>query len=250
MIVDQLGVVKPLSHRGQPVADIRAPFLNAPVQSRIAGSFATNVYRVCAPTVLLGSNVTNDYWFDTIRARWNGPHNFAYDCASQLGSSFLLSGPATGANLFASTPLPTPNSVYQDNGTQLTFEWKSADFPKTMHVNGAQIVESTQEFGASGIQTTYTVTMFNDEGSTLSNCVMRTPQTGVLWDTSGATWDGGATWASGVNVPSTYIVPWTNPMVAPKFVYDITGSCGSSVIVGASIHRYQDTGYVVGHKSS
>lgn len=249
-IVDQLGVVKPLSHRSQPAADVRAPFLNAPVQSRIAGSFATNVFRVCVPTVLQGSNVINDYWFDTIRSRWNGPHTFAYDCASQLGSYFLLSGPVTGANLFASTPYQNPNSVFQDNGVQLAFEWKSSDFPKTMHVNGAQIVESTQEFGASGLQTTYQVTMFTDEGNTLANCTMRTPQTGVLWDTSGATWDGGATWATGLNVPSTYTVPWPNPIVAPKFVYDITGSCGSSVIVGASIHRYQDTGYVVAHKSS
>jgi len=248
MLVDQLGIVKKVTHRGSPESDIRVPFVNAQVPSRLAGAFASNIYRVFVPnTIIQGNTVNNDYWFDTIRERWNGPHSFAYDCASQLGSYFLLSGSATGANLFQSNPTPTATSIYTDNGNAFNCEWQSADFPKTGKPNGQEIVESTQELGGPSIP--FNIAILDDSGDVLSSCLIKTPAAGITWD-SGPLWDGGAKYATSITVPSTFTVPWTNPVVAPKFQIDITAAATAGMIIGAHMSKHKDTGYQVAQTSS
>jgi hypothetical protein len=243
MVIDPFGLLKAITHQGRQVADIRLPFTGATTPSRAGAAFAQNVYRVCLQTTVGGNLFAGDYWFDRNRRRWNGPHTFVYDCASQFGASFLLSGPATGANLYLSTPLPIPTSVYNDAGTSISVHWTSSDFPKTGHMNEVQIVESTQEFAASGISIPYLITMYDDEGNYLSSATVSTPAAGILWD-GGALWDSGPLWATTNIAPSQYIIPWTVPLVADKFVIDIQAAASASLMIGAHFSRYQDTGYV------
>ena len=217
--------------------------MNATVSSRVASSFAANVYRVCVPTIVNGSTFTGDYWFDKTRFRWNGPHTFIYDCASQLGNYFLLSGFGTGANLFASTPVPNATSTYVDNGVALSVIYTSSEFPKTHRMNEIQIVESTQEFAASGTSVPYMITMYDDEGNLLSTATVNTAQGGAVWD-GGQLWDAGTLWQTTNFAPEAFQIPWTVPLVADKFVLDIRATSAASLMIGAHFSRYQDTGYV------
>lgn len=222
-------------------ADLQVPFQNATVPSRISGSFAGNIYRLCVPTLIQGQPQTNDYWYDIRRKRWNGPHSFPYDCAGQYGNSFLLSGIGSGAALFLSTTIPTSNSVYNDAGAALTSQMQSSAFPKTGRMAEVQVIESTIELSSSGAAVNYNITASDGATNVLGSTYILTAEAGTLWDSF--TW-GAANWSSNANVPVVYTIPWPQALVFQKMVLDISASSSESLSIGSFFARYQDTGYV------
>ena len=94
-VVNPLGAVIPLSNQlgsFNATSDIRQPFNYCTQPTRISAAYSNGIYRMCIPTIIDGNVTTNDYWFDTKRMRWNGPHTFVYDTASSAGGNFVLSG--------------------------------------------------------------------------------------------------------------------------------------------------------------
>lgn len=220
--------------------DIQVPFQNATFPTRTAGAFSGNIYRVCVPTVVQGANQTNDYWYDARRKRWNGPHTFTYDCASQVSDYFILSGTDHGAALYLSQGIPNQNSVYTDAGVPLTSHLKSSSFPKTGHMAMVQVVESTQELSSSGALVQYGITALDGKYNTLNSTFVTTQGNGAVW---GAAQWGMFNWSSNANIPQVYNVPWSVPLVFQKMSLDITATSSSSVSMGSFFARYQDAGY-------
>ena len=243
-ILNFLGVLSPLSHTpgNDGVADVQVPFQNATTPSRIAASFSGNIFRVCLATVIQGVQQTNDYWYDIRRKRWTGPHSFPYDCASQFGNNFILSGSGSGANLFVSQSIPSSGSVYSDNGTALLSHLRSSSFPKTGHMQQIQVVESTQELSSSGASVNYSITSLDDQNNTLNSTFVVTPPAGITWG-GGSTWGGGGRWSSANSIAHVYNIPWTVPLVFQKMALDITATSSNSLSIGTFFARYQDTGY-------
>lgn len=243
-ILNFLGVLSALSHTpgndGPP--DVQVPFQNCTQFSRISASFSGNIFRVCVPTTLSGVSQTNDYWYDIRRKRWNGPHTFPYDCASQFGISFVLSGIGSGAALFVSQSIPNTNSTYADNGTQITSHMKSSSFPKTGRMAQVQVVESTQELSSSGSAVQYSITGYDDQNNTLGSCLITTAPSGFVWG-SGVLWGSGAKWSSAQRIPHVYNIPWRAPLVFQKMAIDIQATSSNSLSIGTFFARYQDTGY-------
>jgi hypothetical protein len=243
-VLNFLGTLAPLSHTpgadGPP--DVQVPFQNATTPSRIAASFSGNIYRVCLATSIQGVAQTNDYWYDIRRKRWNGPHSFSYDCASQFGNGFILSGAAHGAALFEGPSLNTPSSVYSDNGTAIQVHLRSSTFPKTQQMAEVQVVESTIEFAASGASVNYSITGLDDQGNTIDATFVATPAAGITWG-GGAVWGGGAIWTSAQAIPHVYNIPWTVPLVFQKMALDVMAPASSGVSIGTFFARYQNTGY-------
>jgi len=242
-VLSFLGALSALTHQlgSQTDADLQVPFQNATVPSRMAASFAGNIYRVCVPTSISGVAQTNDYWFDIRRMRWNGPHTFAYDCAAEQGNGFILSGASQGAALFSSASAPAQNSVYNDAGTQLNVSLASSTFPKTNHMAQLQVIESTQELTSTGTPVNYNITAVDEKGNTLNSTYVMTQAVGGVWGTG--TWGSGLLWSSTVNVPQVYTVPWSAPLVFQKMALSITATSSSSLSIGTFYARYQDTGY-------
>jgi hypothetical protein len=241
-ILNFLGTLVPLSSRPGTdfPGDLQVPFQNTTQSSRISASFSGNIYRVCVPTLIQGLPQTNDYWYDIRRKRWTGPHSFTYDCAAQYGASFLLSSASQGAALFVSTTIPTSGSTYSDAGTQIVAHMRSSTFPKTGHMQEVQVVESTIEFGSSGASVNYNLTALDDQNNTLNSTYVMTPAGGAQW---GSFLWGGALWSSNVNIPHTYVIPWTDALVFQKMALDVQVSSSNSVSIGTFFARYQDTGY-------
>ena len=242
-VLNFLGALSTLNNQlgSQTDADLQVPFQNATVPSRIAASFAGNIYRVCVPTNIAGITQTNDYWFDIRRMRWNGPHTFIYDCAAEQGNGFILSSASKGAALFASQSAPTQNSVYNDAGTQLQVTMMSSTFPKTNHMAQLQVIESTQELTSSGASVNYNITATDEKGNTLNSTFVVTQPIGAVW--GGFNWGSGVLWSTSVNVPVVYTIPWTAPLVFQKMALNITATSSSSLSIGTFYARYQDTGY-------
>lgn len=243
-ILNFLGILSPLSKTpgNDGVADVQVPFQNTTSPTRIAAQFSGNIYRVCVPTVIQGVAQTNDYWYDIRRKRWTGPHTFTYDCASQLGTAFILSGAGQGAALFKSITIPGTTAVYNDNGVTLTSHLRSSSFPKTGQMQEIQVVESTVELSSSGAAVNYNVTGYDDQNNTLNSTFVVTPAAGITWG-SGPVWGGGSIWSSANSIPHVYTIPWTAPLVFQKMALDIMASSSNSLSIGTFFARYQNTGY-------
>lgn len=241
-VIDQFGILRDLTHGGlqDQEADIQAPFQNALVPSRIAGGYTGSIYRVCMQTVIRGTTFTGDYWFDEHRRRWNGPHTFPYDCASQYGSYFLICSNANPGVLFKSEISPSANSVYTDAGAAVMITEQSSTFPKTEDMEMNQVVESTIELASNASPASYSITALDDLGNTLNNCTVNVLPAGTLWGVG--VW-GGFSWASGVNIPTTYSVPWTAPLVFKKMALYITAIASASLAIGTFFARYKKAGY-------
>ena len=240
-IIDQFGILRPLTYGlDDTESDLQAPWQNASTPSRIAAGYSGTIYRICMDTVVNGSAVTNDYWFDEHRRRWNGPHTFVYDCASQYGKGFILSSSATPGKLFFSEIFPSLTSSYLDNGATYQCTLKSSTFPKTGHMVTKQVVESTMELASAGSVANFALTGIDDQGNTLNTTNVPILPLGAQWGT--AVW-GAFTWASAINIPRAYTVPWTAPLVFKKMAILLTSTAQSALAFGTFFARYQETGY-------
>lgn len=241
-LVNSFGAVGPLTNSAQVgEADIQQPFNNAQTPSRMAATFAGSVYRLCMDTVIDGQIATNDYWFDFHRKRWNGPHNFKYDCACQVGNYTVLSSAAKGAKLYKGEITQTLQSVFNDAGTALSTHLQSASLPKTGHMFQKQVIESTQELNSSGVANTFTITALDELGNTLNSVSITTPNAVAVWGVG--VWLGGGLWTAAQNTPYTYTVPWTLPLVFQKFIIDIIATSALNQAIGTHFSRYSDAGY-------
>ena len=244
-IVTPMGAVTQVANQlGQlgSMADIAQPFANVTQPSRIAGAFAANIYRVCIPTVVDGLAVTADYWFDTKRLRWNGPHTFNYDCASSAGTYFILSGVGALNKLFASTIVPKVGSSVTDNAVAFNVILTTTDFPKRDEMSMKQIIESTIELASSGASVSYSVQAFDEAHNFMSQVSIATQVTGAIW---GAFIWGDVVWGASLNRPKTYVVPWDAPLVFNKFSLTISAVASTNVAIGTFYARMQKTQYTL-----
>lgn len=240
-IVDPLGAVRPLTKQiGDIEQDIQAPFIYATQPTRIAGGYSGGLYRLCIDTFLSGVAVTGDYWFDIQRRRWNGPHTFPYDCAAQIGNYFIISHASKGAVLYKSQLVQDTNSVFTDAGTPIAFNMESSTFPKDPMMAEKQVVESNIELSTAGASVSYSISAIDDQRTNLSSVVQVIPASGYVW---GSFMWGAGQWSSAVNVPHTYTIAWTQPLVFQKMALIVSGTASSNIAIGSFRARYQFTGY-------
>jgi len=221
-------------------ADIQAPFQSMTSPSRAVGAFSGSIYRVCIETVRDGVNVTDDYWFDITRRRWSGPHTFPYDNCCQVGNYFVLSNRKLGAMFFTSSYLPTSGSVYNDNGSAINVQLKSANFPKTQNINMKQVVESTIELSSISKTLSYLISAVGEDFQQLSSATINLDNNSPIWGIG--TWGIGR-WTSGTNVPKTYTLNWSGPLVFKKMALQIFASGTSNLSIGTFFAKYRDAGY-------
>jgi hypothetical protein len=242
--IDPMGTLRSVTNTAQdPDPDIQIPYVNTTQTTRIAGAYSGSVYRVCIPTVINGQSVTNDYWFDEHRRRWNGPHSFAYDCASSYGNNFVISGAGNSHLLMGSQSVPDTTSVFTDLGVAQSPMMLTSTFPKPGKMTEKQVVESTQELSASGGNITYQVTVQDEQGNALETVAVPIVAAGGLWG-GGGNWGGGGIWTNSWNIPHVYSLPWAAPIVFKKMALEITASASAQLQIGTHFARYQDTGYM------
>ena len=235
------GAVVPLTKEvGKLDQDVQAPFQNMLYPSRAAAAFSGSVYRVC---IVPQAGAPSDYWFDITRRRWNGPHTFAYDCASQVGNYFVLSGYGSAANIFKSifSPNPSGQVSYNDNGAPITVVLKSSQLPKTPNINEKQVIESTIEMSAQN-NTSIQISAFNEDNDLLDiQTIISGGSLAGIWGVS--VW-GQFMWGSAVSAPATFTVPWSQPLVFKKLSIEITALSNNYLSIGSFFAKYRDTGYI------
>jgi hypothetical protein len=236
--------------------DVLVPFQNAIFPTRWAAGYNTSTYRICGQTTVNNVSGTNDYWFDEHRRRWNGPHTFQYDCASAVGGLFVLSSYTNPGKLFTSTPIATVASPTADSTGPIVPRLLTATFPKVDWIAQKQVVESQIELSSGYQGIIYSITAQDEQGRVINQVNVNANSTIALWGSvaqggSGLLWGSlaqggsGASWGQGLqNIPHTYPIPWTLPLVFEKLQIDLTAPAGSSVGIGTFYARYQKTGYM------
>jgi len=243
MVSQAAGLLSVLYSAAQLIPDVQAPFQAATQPTRIAGGYCATIYRVSVQTFVNGQAVTNDYWFDEHKRRWNGPHTFNYACASQLGNFFVLVSNDSPGKLIKSEVEPSQSSVYTDIGAALTGNLLSSTLPKTQNMNQKQVVESTIELSSGGASVLYTITAQDEIGSTINSVIIPVTVSGKLW--GAFFWGDGTRWTSSLNICKTYTIPWTMPLVFPKLQLNVQVTSSSAIAIGTAHFRYQDLGYTM-----
>lgn len=244
--VTPLGSVVPLTNSlGQvnATSDLRQPFVYCTQPTRVAAAFASGIYRVCIPTVVDGNAGTYDYWFDTKRLRWNGPHSFNYDCASSNGTGFILTGVGSGAKMFISSTTPNTNSVYNDNGAAFNCILKSADLTNRGEMAMKQIVESTIALASAGAGVAFGITVFDDAGNYITSSSIYTVASGAVWGSN--KWGDGTLWKSSLVAPQTYRINWAVPIVFNRMSFSVTCQAAIGIAIDSFFTRVQTTGYLL-----
>lgn len=270
-VIDTLGTLRALTHSLQELEpDIQTPFENAVNPTRWAACYNSTIYRICGQTFVRGRESFNDYWFDEHKRRWNGPHTFAYDCASALGGYFVLSSINNPGILIQSQSIQTQNFVHSDLGTSFVPVLLSSTFPKTDWMAMKQVAESQIELASDECLVDFAITAEDDQGNTLGAANVQVDSGGMIWGQSywgaptlwgcplqvawgsGIKWGSvpigsGSIWGQGIarSVPHTYPIPWPAPLVFEKMQLQITTSIPANVSIGTFYARYQRTGYMV-----
>ena len=245
-VVNPLGAVFPLANNlGQmnATSDLRQPFIYCTQPSRIAASYANGTYRLCIPTIVDGNVTTNDYWFDTKRMRWNGPHSFNYDSISTNGSVFILSGVGSGAKLFSGVVTPTSNSLYNDNGTPFNCIMQSADFQNRGEMAMKQVIESTIALAASGPRVAFSLQAIDGDGNFVANATVSSNPSGGVWGSN--TWGDGTLWKSSLVQAQTYLIYWPTPIVFNRMSIVVSCVAGPGIAMDTFYARTQKTGYTL-----
>lgn len=241
MIVDPTGTLRAVTNSGQQnEPDLHVPWENATTPSRICAGYNSTIYRVSMETTINGATSVNDYWFDEHKRRWHGPHTFPYNGASPYKNYFVIVSNANPAKLIKSEIEPSGASVYTDLGVAFPSTELTATFPKTGEMEMHQSSQSTIELASAQGAASYQITALDDLGNTLNSCSISVLPAGALWGF--AVW-GGFNWASATNVPTTYNVPWTAPLVFKKMAIYITATASTQLAIGSFFTRYKTLGY-------
>ena len=241
--VSATGLILPVTNQQGGLPDIRQPFNYCTEPTRVAAAFASNIYRLCIPTIVDGVAGTFDYWFDCRRFRWNGPHTFLYDCASGAGNYFVLTDRRVPAKLFTSYVNPKTTTIYTDNAAVYTADMVSATMPKRGEMAVKQIVESTMELSSSGAALTYGITAFGENGQFINAVGIPVQGLGHIWGTH--PWGNGLRWTSSQTQVVTYRINWSIPIVFNKIAIEVSTPATKGVSIGTFYGRTQTTGYTL-----
>lgn len=241
-MINGTGSVNYLQVRNGVIPDIVEPFSTATNSSRTVGAYANGIYRVAldGPIKLWDSKfTTQDYWYDFIFQRWNGPHTFDYHCATAVGGAFYLGSNSIPGNLFKSNVSNQPVATFQDNGVDILCELVSTAIegtPMTMSC----VVESTVELNGAGLGTVYYISMYDDLNNNLSPATIKLYEVNPLW---GQVKWGQFKWRSSISNGQVFTIPWVNPVVFKKMIFSVRVTSAQNVAIKAAFFRLQTLGY-------
>lgn len=241
-IIGLNGAVSYLNVRANTTPDIVAPFSTATYPSRMVGSYSNSIYRVNVdgPNTLWDTKFTSqDYWYDMIFNRWNGPHTFNYHCAVSIGEVFYLGSNTNPGILYKSESVPTKTSTYTELGGDITCELiSSAIEGKSMAMSC--VIESTIELGGAGDGVTYYISIYDDNNNALSPATIKLYEINPLW---GEVKWGQFKWRSTIISNQVFTIPWVNPVVFKKMILSVRMTAAENVSIQNAWFRVQSLGY-------
>lgn len=221
-------------------AGITVPFTYAVVPSRVCAACNMSVIRVSVQNGNMSSNPTQEYWYDMARESWSGPHSFPASLIQPYTNTFIMSPSGVLSKLFNSQSFQSASSTFTENGSAMSFLYRTAPLPNTGRIASNYISETTVDI-AMVANSSYTV-VFTDQQNTVVDTVTLT-QSGnsALW---GAFNWGAANWGSASSIIAPQKINWNLPIVIDQGGVQVTGTCMQGVKFGKVYLRYSVLGYL------
>lgn len=235
-VVNLLGVVNFYS------TDVVGPFTNTNFPSRAAAVFSNSVYRISVNTTFKSTNSSfNDYWFDNVTRKWNGPHTFPFNCMVSDGTNVYGTNDQISGMIFFSQCAPLASTVYTDNTVVYNCSFQSCNLEETDESVDKQIIESTVELSSTTLNSTYTIQLKDEQGNVLNSVSMNVSSPASVWGSF--TWGVGY-WQASTVISGRYGIPWTNPIVYDKLSINLSVPAANYVAVKKLMNRVKRTNHM------
>jgi hypothetical protein len=230
-------VSDPIGNNGE---GITAPFINSLVPSRMAAAYNVGVYRVQLQNGLAPPSFQQQWWFDTVRNLWSGPHTQAANLFEAYLGTFIVTLQTAGAQLFQSDVVQSSASTFTENGAALAYNWSTPMLPDTDEMAEVAMIETTLHMAlvVGNVPTIFVI----DQDGTIIDTVTITP-TGAATVWGQFQW-GQAPWLGAKNALYPRQLKWHFPIVFRRMQIVVTGLCAPSLKIGRLHLRYQVLGYL------
>src|SRR6266550_5661989 len=191
------------------------PFIMAKNPSRMVAAATGTAYRVSVTDASLGGAPTVEYWLDTVRGLWSGPHTFPAQAIDSFNNTFIMSAAGVPGKLWRSDIFQSSSSTFIENGTQLQWNYTTSMMPDTDQMSENAMVETTLYMSPQpGVN--YPVIALGPKGDVLGQGAINIPATLAppLW---GQVQWGSFQWASGAIGLLPRQIPWTAPVVGRRW---------------------------------
>ena len=224
---------------GKAGAGVTVPFFNAGTPSRSCAAFNGGVYRIQVTNSNAG-NTSQQWWYDTVRDIWSGPHTQPMSLIDAYVNTFIVTFQGVAA-LYQSDQVQSSASSFVENGTPLTYTFTTVMLPDTDQMAEVAVIETTVHMAL----TTYSVTAYSyDQNAAVlaGPITIFNPGAGTIW---GAFNWGQASWggsSAGALYPRQ--IAWTQPLVFRRMRLSVQGQCVAGIQIGRVHLRYQVLGYL------
>jgi hypothetical protein len=231
---------------GQDGSGVVGPFLlvtNPPIIGPLPAS------RMCAAAngrnIRITVPVTGgfaEYWYDTTRGIWTGPHTSTASQIQNWSNTFVLAPTGRPAVLARSDDTQLPTSVYTEAGVQLDWEFETCLLPDTGGMAENAVIESALAIALPPSESVQ-VDFLNEVRQNLDGVTL------AGWNVPQALWGTGI-WGYTVVGPASgaYMqrqLPWSQPLVFKQGIFNIRGNSSASMVIGNLYFRYQILGYMM-----
>ena len=217
---DGIRVVQADGTVSEPDQDLCLPFLGAEYASRVNGSYNSDVYRICVQNTNAANSPWQEYWYDIGREIWTGPHTCQQDIALPYGAGFICFSHLYPATMYTSYVTQVSGSSFTENGSALSWIFATSPIGEddSMYVNTVNETTINMAFLSGTPSVTCTATD-ESQGVLATGTVMAPSATSSLW---GSFLWGAALWFGQQFGIRPHLIPWTNPLVFTKLIFQAT----------------------------
>lgn len=233
-------VSDPIGAYGQGVA---LPFIYAAVPSRVVAAFSSGVMRISVQNNAALNAPVQEYWLHTALGVWSGPHTFPAEQIVPYDSSFIMVASGIEAKLWQSDVLVTASSTFEENGTQLSWDWGTVMLPDPGAMAEMAIAgnECTIDMALVSGMPPLTITALDQDDVTLGTATYTPTGSATIW--GAFTW-GASPWGGSPNGLRPRLIKWTDQVVYRRMKVHVTGESRSDVRIGKFAYRRSIQGFI------
>lgn len=241
---DGLRIIDFNANVGDPIGNngdgISTPFINALVPSRMCAAYNVGIYRVQVQNGVAIGNPQQQWWYDSVRQLWSGPHTQEAALMAPYAGTFLATLQGAGAVIFQTDPVQSSSSTFVENGAQLYLQFATPMLPDTDQMSEVAVVETTVHL--SLVAGNAVVCAIQDQNGTVLDSVTLTTSAGAtIW---GAFKWGQALWQGLQNALYPQQLAWHFPIVFRRAGLLLQAPCAPGLKIGRIHLRYQVLGYL------
>jgi hypothetical protein len=225
----------------EPNADLKIPFVYALDATRSSACYNNNIYRISVQNGHANGNPIEEYWYDFRTNGWTGPHSFYQSMSSPYGNTFIAFNNVLKPGLWTSDVVQSGTSTFTENGSSMAFLEQTVPMPDDGGLYEGSAVLSVVDMELPQVAQSYTFVASDVNHGVLSQAQISTNSSGAIWN--GFNWGTGVWTATSYGL-DRYNIPWTNPLVFSRMVWQITGTSRLGLKIGKLTIGHQPTRYV------